>query len=130
NPVLRIGEQIAEVLEHHAGLRRREALDRAVELLAMVGIPAPRKRLGQYPHQMSGGMQQRVVIAIALALEPELLLADEPTTALDVTIQAEILDVMQRLQREHGTATMLITHDIGVVAQVCHRVAVMYAGKI
>ncbi len=130
NPVLRIGDQIVEVLSHHRRLGRKEARERATALLQMVGIPSPRTRLGQYPHQMSGGMLQRVVIAIALALEPQLLLADEPTTALDVTIQAEILDVIQRLQQEKGTAMMLITHDIGVVAQVCHRVAVMYAGKI
>src|SRR5207244_9552677 len=121
---------ITELLRQHGDYTRAQASRRAEELLAMVGMPAPHTRLEQYPHQLSGGMLQRVVIAIALALEPELLLADEPTTALDVTIQAEILDVIQRLQREKGTAMMLITHDIGVVAQVCHRVAVMYAGKI
>jgi peptide/nickel transport system ATP-binding protein len=130
NPVFRIGDQITEVLEHHGALRGKAAAKRAEELLDLVGIPSPRKRLRQYPHQLSGGMQQRVVIAIALALNPELLLADEPTTALDVTIQAEILDLLERLQEETGTATLMITHDIGVVARTCDRVAVMYAGKI
>jgi peptide/nickel transport system ATP-binding protein len=130
NPVFRIGDQITDVLKYHGGAGRREGKRRAAELLDMVGIPSPGKRLAQYPHQMSGGMQQRVVIAIALALKPELLLADEPTTALDVTIQAEILDLIARLQDETGTATMMITHDVGVVAQTCDRVAVMYAGKI
>ena len=130
NPVLTIGDQITEVLKYHGDLHRGEANRRAAELLEMVGIPSPQRRLGQYPHQISGGMQQRVVIAIALALEPELLLADEPTTALDVTIQAEILDLIERLQRRTGTATIMISHDIGVVAQTCDRVAVMYAGKV
>jgi peptide/nickel transport system ATP-binding protein len=130
NPVFRIGDQITDVLRYHGNLRRGEGKRRAAELLSMVGIPSPEERLAQYPHQMSGGMQQRVVIAIALALKPQLLLADEPTTALDVTIQAEILDLIERLQQETGTATMMITHDVGVVAQTCDRVAVMYAGKI
>jgi peptide/nickel transport system ATP-binding protein len=130
NPVFRVGDQITDVLKYHSDASRRGGRRRAAELLDMVGIPSPEKRLAQYPHQMSGGMQQRVVIAIALALQPELLLADEPTTALDVTIQAEILDLIERLQAETGTATMMITHDVGVVAQTCDRVAVMYAGKV
>jgi peptide/nickel transport system ATP-binding protein len=130
NPVFRIGDQITEGLEHHGVYRGEAARERAAELLELVGIPSPRKRLRQYPHQLSGGMQQRVVIAIALALRPELLLADEPTTALDVTIQAEILDLLERLQEETGTGSLMITHDIGVVAKTCDRVAVMYAGRI
>ena len=130
NPVLRIGEQITEVLSYHGGGRGRAAITRAAELLDLVGISSPPRRLDQYPHQLSGGMQQRVVIAIALALEPELLLADEPTSALDVTIQADILDLIEVLQQQTAMATMLITHDFGVVARLCSRVAVMYAGKI
>jgi oligopeptide/dipeptide ABC transporter ATP-binding protein len=111
-------------------MKRKAARDRALELMRMVGIPDPKRRLNSYPHEMSGGMAQRVMIAMALACEPELLIADEPTTALDVTIQAQILDLMRRLQRETGTAIILITHDLGVVAEMCDRVAVMYAGEI
>jgi oligopeptide/dipeptide ABC transporter ATP-binding protein len=130
NPVLNVGFQIGEVLEIHRNVKRRAARDRALELMRMVGIPDPQRRLRAYPHEMSGGMAQRVMIAMALACEPELLIADEPTTALDVTIQAQILDLMRRLQRETGTAIILITHDLGVVAEMCDRVAVMYAGEI
>ncbi len=130
NPVLKTGFQIAEVLEAHRGMKRKAARERALELMQMVGIPDPKRRLDAYPHEMSGGMAQRVMIAMALACEPELLIADEPTTALDVTIQAQILDLMRRLQRETGTAIILITHDLGVVAEMCDRVAVMYAGEI
>ncbi|MEP7379120.1 MAG: ABC transporter ATP-binding protein [Chloroflexota bacterium] len=130
NPVLNVGRQIGEVLEEHRGLKRKAARDRALELMRMVGIPDPQRRLTAYPHEMSGGMAQRVMIAMALACEPELLIADEPTTALDVTIQAQILDLMRRLQKETGTAIVLITHDLGVVAEMCDRVAVMYAGEI
>jgi peptide/nickel transport system ATP-binding protein len=130
NPVLNVGFQIGEVLEAHRGMKRKAARARALELMQMVGIPDPKRRLDSYPFEMSGGMAQRVMIAMALACEPELLIADEPTTALDVTIQAQILDLMRRLQRETGTAIVLITHDLGVVAEMCDRVAVMYAGEI
>jgi oligopeptide/dipeptide ABC transporter ATP-binding protein len=130
NPVMDVGDQIGEVLELHRSMKRRAARDRALDLMRMVGIPDPKRRLTSYPHEMSGGMAQRVMIAMALACEPELLIADEPTTALDVTIQAQILDLMRNLQRETGTAIILITHDLGVVAEVCDRVAVMYAGEI
>ena len=130
NPVLNVGFQIGEVLETHRNMKRQAAQERAVELMRMVGIPDPKRRLSAYPHEMSGGMAQRVMIAMALACEPELLIADEPTTALDVTIQAQILDLMRRLQSEFGTAIILITHDLGVVAEMCDRVAVMYAGEI
>ena len=130
NPVLKTGFQIGEVLEAHRGMKRKAARERALELMQMVGIPDPKRRLDAYPHEMSGGMAQRVMIAMALACEPELLIADEPTTALDVTIQAQILELMRRLQRETGTAIILITHDLGVVAEMCDRVAVMYAGEI
>ena len=130
NPVFSVGMQIGEVLEIHRNMRRRAARERALELMRMVGIPDPRRRLSAFPHEMSGGMAQRVMIAMALACEPELLIADEPTTALDVTIQAQILDLMRTLQRETGTAIVLITHDLGVVAEMCDRVAVMYAGEI
>jgi oligopeptide/dipeptide ABC transporter ATP-binding protein len=130
NPVLDVGFQLSEVLEIHRNMKRRAARDRALELLRMVGIPDPKRRLKSYPFEMSGGMAQRVMIAMALACEPEMLIADEPTTALDVTIQAQILDLMRRLQRETGTAIILITHDLGVVAEMCDRVAVMYAGEI
>ncbi len=130
NPVLRVGFQIGEVLEAHKNMKRKAARDRAMELMTMVGIPDPKRRLDSYAFEMSGGMAQRVMIAMALACEPELLIADEPTTALDVTIQAQILDLMRRLQRETGTAIVLITHDLGVVAEMCDRVAVMYAGEI
>ena len=128
NPVIRVGEQIAEVILLHNKVSRAEAQRRALEMLEMVGIPA--ERGSDYPHQFSGGMKQRVVIAIALACNPELLIADEPTTALDVTIQAQVLDLMKRLKEELNTAMILITHDLGVVAETCDRVAVMYAGEI
>ncbi|MEP7158143.1 MAG: ABC transporter ATP-binding protein, partial [Chloroflexota bacterium] len=130
NPVLRVGYQIGEVLEAHRHMKRKAARERAMEMMRMVGIPDPKRRIDAYPHEMSGGMAQRVMIAMALACEPELLIADEPTTALDVTIQAQILDLLRRLQRETGTAIVLITHDLGVVAEMCDRVAVMYAGEI
>jgi len=130
NPVFTVGEQIAESLRLHEGLSRRDALDRAVEMLKLVRIPTPERRIKDYPHQFSGGMRQRVMIAIALACKPQLVIADEPTTALDVTIQAQILDLLQRLKDEMGMAVMLITHAMGVVAEVAQRVVVMYAGKV
>jgi peptide/nickel transport system ATP-binding protein len=130
NPVMNIGDQLAEVLEIHRGMKNAPARVKALELLKMVGISDPERRLSAYPHEMSGGMAQRVMIAMALACEPELLIADEPTTALDVTIQAQILDLMRMLQSETGTAIILITHDLGVVAEMCDRVYVMYAGEI
>jgi oligopeptide/dipeptide ABC transporter ATP-binding protein len=130
NPSHRIGRQIAEPLSLHLGLRPHEALARAVELLRELGIPSPELRVTEYPHQLSGGMRQRAMIAIALACRPALLIADEPTTALDVTIQAQILELMQQLQRDRGMAMILITHDLGVIAETCDDVAVMYAGRI
>ena len=130
NPVWDVGTQIAEVLQLHRNMKRGPARARALELLRMVGIPDPERRLKAYPHEMSGGMAQRVMIAMALACEPELLIADEPTTALDVTIQAQILDLMRNLREQTGTAIILITHDLGVVAEMADRVAVMYAGEI
>ncbi len=130
NPVWDVGRQIAEVLEIHRNMKEKAARDRALELLKMVGIPDPERRLRAFPHELSGGMAQRVMIAMALACEPDLLIADEPTTALDVTIQAQILDLMRHLREETGTAIILITHDLGVVAEMCDRVAVMYAGEI
>ena len=130
NPVWDVGTQIEEVLRIHRGLKGKAAEARTIELLKMVGIPDPARRLKAYPHEMSGGMAQRIMIAMALACEPELLIADEPTTALDVTIQAQILDLMRNLRDETGTAIILITHDLGVVAEMCDRVAVMYAGEI
>jgi len=130
NPVLTIGRQLRETLRLHEGLERRAAEGRAVEMLNLVGIPEARRRLREYPHQLSGGMRQRVMIAMALACNPKLLIADEPTTALDVTIQAQILDLMRELKRTSGAAIILITHDLGVVAEVCDEVAVMYAGEI
>lgn len=130
NPVFRVGDQIAEVLELHQKLSRKDALDRAVELLRMVGIPSAASRLRDYPHQMSGGMRQRVMIAMALACNPRLLIADEPTTALDVTIQAQILELMDDLRRTTGAAVLLITHDLGVVAETAEHVVVMYAGRV
>jgi len=129
NPVLTVGRQIGETLRLHQGLGRRAADDRAVEMLQLVGIPEPRRRAADYPHALSGGMRQRVMIAIALACSPKLLIADEPTTALDVTIQAQILDLMRDLKWRVGAAIMLITHDLGVVAEVAERVVVMYAGR-
>jgi oligopeptide/dipeptide ABC transporter ATP-binding protein len=130
NPTFTIGFQIAEVLRVHRGLSRSSARDAAVELLGMVGIGAPARRLAQYPHELSGGLRQRAMIAMAIACRPALLIADEPTTALDVTIQAQILDLIQSLQREIGMSVLLITHDLGIVAEVCGRVIVMYAGRI
>lgn len=130
NPVLTIGRQITESLELHLKLSKKEARDRAIELLDMVGIPSASKRLDNYPHQFSGGMRQRVMIAMALSCNPELLIADEPTTALDVTIQAQILELINRLREELETAVILITHDLGVVAGMTDRVTVMYAGKV
>ena len=130
NPVQRIGKQICEVLTQHEELAPDDAWRRAVDMLAKVGIPSPEIRAMEYPHQLSGGMRQRVVIAIALACGPELVIADEPTTALDVTIQAQILDLMKSLQRDLGTAVILITHDLGVIAETCDEVCVMYAGRI
>ena len=130
NPVFRVGEQIAEVLRLHKGLPPKEALDAAVVLLQRVGIPAPQQRIYDYPHQLSGGMRQRVMIAMALACDPQLLIADEPTTALDVTIQAQIIDLLTRLKAERQMATLLITHDLGVVAETADQVAVMYNGLI
>ena len=130
NPVLDLGFQVGEVLETHRNMKRKVARERALELLRMVGIADPARRLKAYPHETSGGMAQRVMIAMALACEPELLIADEPTTALDVTIQAQILDLMRRLQQETNTAIILITHDLGLVAEMADRVAVMYAGEI
>ncbi|MCS6853290.1 MAG: ABC transporter ATP-binding protein [Elioraea sp.] len=130
NPVFTVGEQIAEVLRLHEGLSRRAALDRAIEMLRLVHIPNPQRRVHDYPHQFSGGMRQRVMIAMALACNPKLLIADEPTTALDVTIQAQILDLIAEMKERFGMAVMLITHAMGVVAEVAQRVVVMYAGKV
>jgi oligopeptide/dipeptide ABC transporter ATP-binding protein len=130
NPVLRIGEQIAEVLRLHKGLERQQALAKVIELLHQVGIPEPAQRAGEYPHQLSGGMRQRVMIAMALACDPQLLIADEPTTALDVTIQAQIMELLRGLKKERNMATLLITHDLGVVAESADHVAIMYAGLI
>ena len=130
NPVYTIGNQITEVIRLHTGKSKKEAYDRAKELLELVGINEPTKRLKQYPHELSGGMRQRVMIAIALACEPKLLIADEPTTALDVTIQAQILELMQELRQKLGMSIIMITHDLGVVASMCDRIAVMYAGHI
>ena len=130
NPVLTCGFQIAEAMRLHRGLSKSAAMDRAVEMLRLVGIPAPQQRLHQYPHQLSGGMRQRVMIALGLSCDPQVLIADEPTTALDVTVQAQILELLTRLQEELGMAILLITHDLGVVAEVADWVAVMYAGRI
>jgi oligopeptide/dipeptide ABC transporter ATP-binding protein len=130
NPVFQLGYQISEVLEIHRKVQRKVGRERAMEMLRKVGISDPERRAKAYPHEISGGMAQRVMIAMALALSPELLIADEPTTALDVTIQAQILDLMRGLQQEFGTSIVLITHDLGVVAEMCDRVAVMYAGEI
>jgi peptide/nickel transport system ATP-binding protein len=129
NPVLNVGRQLGETLRLHQGLDKRAAEERSVEMLALVGISEPRRRVREYPHQMSGGMRQRVMIAMALACKPKLLIADEPTTALDVTIQAQILELMADLKRKVGAAIVLITHDLGVVAEVAERVMVMYAGR-
>ena len=130
NPLMTVEQQMTEITRLHMGLSKRDARDRAAEMLEMVGISSPVKRLRDYPHQFSGGMRQRVMIAMALSCEPDVLIADEPTTALDVTIQAQILDLLAELQERKGTSIILITHDLGVVAGVCHRVMVMYAGRV
>ncbi len=130
NPVFSIGDQIASAVLAHGGAGRQEAWERTHEMLDLVQIPSPRQRARDYPHQLSGGLRQRAMIAMALASGPALLIADEPTTALDVTIQAQILDLLRRLQAERGMAVLLITHDLGVVAEICHRVAVIYGGRI
>ncbi len=130
NPLYSVGRQLVETITTHLPLSTRQAEERAVDLLEAVGIPAARQRIGHYPHQFSGGMRQRVVIALALAAEPKLIVADEPTTALDVSIQAQIITLLKKLCREHGTAVMLVTHDMGVIAETADRVAVMYAGRI
>jgi oligopeptide/dipeptide ABC transporter ATP-binding protein len=130
NPVHRIGRQVSEVFRLHKKISRRDAWDASVEMLKLVRIPAPEKRMMDYPHQLSGGMRQRIVIALALACRPSLVIADEPTTALDVTVQAQILDLMGRLQSEMGMSVILITHDLGVIAETCDEVVVMYAGRV
>ncbi|TVS16451.1 MAG: ABC transporter ATP-binding protein [Gammaproteobacteria bacterium] len=130
NPAFTIGEQICEVVRRHRGCSRREARDRAVEVLELVQIPDPRSRLGAFPHEFSGGMRQRAAIAMALACDPKVLIADEPTTALDVTVQAQVLDLLRSLQQRFGMAILFVTHNLGVVADLCDRVAVMYAGRI
>jgi oligopeptide/dipeptide ABC transporter ATP-binding protein len=130
NPVFTIGDQIMEVLRLHQGLSKKEALQKTIEMLDLVGIASPSTRVDNYPHQLSGGMRQRVMIAMALSCNPDLLIADEPTTALDVTIQAQIMDLMKSLQQKLNMSILLITHDLGVVAEMCDRVAVMYAGQI
>src|SRR5687768_12358131 len=130
NPVFTVGDQIAEVARVHAGASRREAWQRAEEMLHLVGIPAPAQRAHEYPHQLSGGMRQRVLIGMALVMRPALLIADEPTTALDVTVQAQILELLRELQRDFGMAVLLITHDLGVIAETASRVLVMYGGEI
>ena len=130
NPLFRVGEQLVETIRTHLPMSERQARDRAVELLTEVGIPAPEKRIDGYPHEFSGGMRQRVVIALALCAEPDFIVADEPTTALDVSVQAQIISLLRKLCRERGTAVMLVTHDMGVIAETADRVAVMYAGRV
>ncbi len=130
NPVHRIGKQLSEVLLIHKNMSKQEAWQESVELLEKVGIPAPEKRVKEYPHQLSGGMRQRVVIAMALACKPDLVIADEPTTALDVTVQAQILELINNIQKEVGMSVILITHDLGVIAETCDEVVVMYAGRV
>jgi peptide/nickel transport system ATP-binding protein len=130
NPLYRIGDQLIETIRTHTRLSESAARKRAIDLLAEVGIPAPEKRIDSYPHEFSGGMRQRVVIALAICAEPELIIADEPTTALDVSVQAQIIALIKRLGRDHGTAVMLVTHDMGVIAETSDRVAVMYSGRI
>ncbi len=130
NPLMTVGEQIAEVMQLHLKLGRREATDRAIDMLKRVQIPSPEKRVKDYPHHMSGGMRQRVMIAMALACNPEILIADEPTTALDVTIQSQIMDLILGLKEEFGSAVLMITHDLGVIAEMAQRVVVMYAGQV
>src|SRR5829696_3159986 len=130
NPLYRVSEQLVETIRTHTNLSASGARKRAIDLLAEVGIPAPERRIDSYPHEFSGGMRQRVVIALALCAEPELIIADEPTTALDVSVQAQIISLLKRLGRDHGTAVMLVTHDMGVIAETSDRVAVMYSGRI
>ncbi len=130
NPVLTVGEQIMEAIQLHQGLDKKAAKDKAILMLKKVGIPSPEKRVDEYPHQFSGGMRQRAIIAMALSCEPELLIADEPTTALDVTIQAQILDLMREIKEKENAGILFITHDLGVVAEMCDHVCVMYAGKV
>jgi peptide/nickel transport system ATP-binding protein/oligopeptide transport system ATP-binding protein len=130
NPVYTIGDQIAEMLLVHENLGKKESWDRAVDMITKVQIPVPEKRAHEYPHQLSGGMRQRAMIAMALACKPEILIADEPTTALDVTVQAQIIELMQRLREEFGTAIILISHDLGIIAETVERIVVMYAGKV
>ena len=130
NPLFTVGQQLVETIEHHLRLGAAKARTRAIELLAEVGIPAPEMRIDNYPHQFSGGMRQRVVIALALAAEPEFVIADEPTTALDVSVQAQVIEVFRRMCRDHGTSAILITHDMGVIAEAADRVAVLYAGRV
>lgn len=130
NPVYTVGDQIGESLRLHAGLDAKQARERTIEMLRQVGIPAPERRVDEYPHQLSGGMRQRVMIAMALACRPDILIADEPTTALDVTVQAQIFDLLRDLQRDKGTAIVMITHDMGAVAEMADRVMVMYAGRV
>ncbi len=130
NPVQRIGKQLSECFLLHTKMSRKEAWEASIEMLRLVRIPAPEQRIGDYPHQLSGGMRQRVVIAMALACKPDLVIADEPTTALDVTVQAQILDLMKQLQKEMGMSVILITHDLGVIAETCDEVVVMYAGRV
>jgi peptide/nickel transport system ATP-binding protein len=130
NPLYRVGDQLVETITTHLNLNQTAARKRAIDLLAEVGIPAPDKRIDAYPHEFSGGMRQRVVIALAICAEPELIIADEPTTALDVSVQAQIIALIKRLGRDHGTAVMLVTHDMGVIAETSDRVAVMYAGRV
>lgn len=130
NPVHRVGKQLSESLILHKGLSKKDAWQESIKLLDMVGIPSPEMRASEYPHQLSGGMRQRVVIAIALACKPDLIIADEPTTALDVTVQAQILDLLKTLREENGSSVILITHDLGVIAETCDEVVVMYAGRV
>lgn len=130
NPLYTVGQQLVQTIQTHLDLSQKQAQERAIELLESTGIPAARERINHYPHQFSGGMRQRVVIALALAADPKLIVADEPTTALDVSIQAQIIDLLKKLCKENGTAVMLITHDMGVIAETADRVAVMYAGRI
>lgn len=130
NPLFTVGDQLAETMRVHLSISRRAAWQRAIELLDEVGVPSPADRVNAYPHELSGGMRQRVVIALAMCAEPELMIADEPTTALDVAVQAQILDLLARICDEHGTSMMLVTHDMGVIADIAHRVAVMYAGRV